>query len=128
MVDDRESVLPERQRRRRYDKAFKRALVERTLAPGASVARIARDHDINANQLFKWRRQYLADRDNGAQSEAALVPVTIVSADGGPDEASPPEPSPGAGLIEVALSGGTVRIHGSVDRPTLQLVLSSLRR
>ena len=45
-------------RRRRYDTAFKRALVEQTLAPGSSVARIAREHGINANQLFKWRRQF----------------------------------------------------------------------
>ena len=129
MADDREPVLPERQSRRRYDKAFKRALVEQTLAPGASVARIARDHDINANQLFKWRRQHLADRDNGAaEPQAALVPVTIVSADGASAEAAPAEPALGAGQIEVVLAGGTVRIHGSVDSPTLRLVLSSLRR
>ena len=50
-----------RQRRRRYDPAFKRTIVEQTLAPGASVARIAREHDINANQLFKWRRQFLLE-------------------------------------------------------------------
>lgn len=52
METDSNEVLQERPRRRRYDEAFKRALVEQTLAPGASVARIAREHGINANQLF----------------------------------------------------------------------------
>ena len=42
----------ERPRRRRYDPVFNRALVEQKLEPGASVARIAREHGINANQLF----------------------------------------------------------------------------
>jgi transposase len=39
---------------------FKRQIVEATLEPGASAALIAREHDVNANLLFKWRRQYLA--------------------------------------------------------------------
>ncbi len=26
--------------------------------PGASVARVARAHGVNANQVFAWRRQY----------------------------------------------------------------------
>jgi len=33
-------------------------MVQETLAPGASVAIIARRHGVNANQLFSWRRQY----------------------------------------------------------------------
>ena len=42
--------------RRRHDDAFKQALVERSLVPGASVAAIAQDAGINANLLFNWRR------------------------------------------------------------------------
>ena len=45
--------------RRRYDAEFKRDLVAKTLVRGASVSRLAREHGINANQLFKWRRQHL---------------------------------------------------------------------
>ena len=37
---------------------LKRQIVEETLAPGASVARVARAHGVNANQVFAWRRQY----------------------------------------------------------------------
>ena len=57
---DREgSVAAQRQRR---SIAEKRRIVEETLAPGASVARVSRVHGVNANQVFGWRRLYLAGR------------------------------------------------------------------
>ena len=37
-------------------------MVEETLAPGASVARVARAHGVNANQVFGWRKLYLAGK------------------------------------------------------------------
>jgi transposase len=127
MTDSTEAHRP---RRRRYDEAFKRALVEQTLTPGASVARIAREHGINANLLFNWRRRY-RHREQGQGAPAAqvpsavsMLPVTVVA-----DEAlaSPESPSR-AGKLEIRLAGGTVRIEGAVDVATLQLVLASLRR
>ena len=36
----------------------KRRIVEEAIQPGASVARVARAHGVNANQLFTWRRLY----------------------------------------------------------------------
>jgi transposase len=38
----------------------KRRIVEAALAPGASVAQVARPHGVNANRVFQWRRQYHA--------------------------------------------------------------------
>jgi transposase len=115
-----------RQRRRRYDPAFKRAIVEQTLTPGASVARIAREHGINANQLFKWRRQYLLGTQD-AQS-ASLLPVTLAADEPVPNASTSPVSAPDAGQIEITLAGGTVRVQGAVDAATLQQVLSSLRQ
>ena len=44
---------------RHHSREFKRSVVEESLRPGAaSVARIARHHGVNANQVFKWRRAY----------------------------------------------------------------------
>ena len=125
MTSETSEAPPGRQRRRRYDAAFKRAIVEQTLAPGASVARIAREHDINANQLFTWRRQFLLEGSaaSGAgeptPSATALLPVTVVG-----EEAAAPSPP---GQIEIQLAGGTIRIQGTVDKAMLQVVLSSLR-
>ena len=132
MASDTPAVPRERTRRRRYDKAFKRALVEQTLAPGASVARIAREHGINANQVFKWRRQLLlAEQDtiappSLAEALAARVPVAVVAEPARPDEA--PAPTACTSMLEIRLAGGEVRIHGAVDPAILRVVLSSLRR
>ena len=35
----------------------KRRIVEATLVPGASIARVAREHGVNANQVFQWRQK-----------------------------------------------------------------------
>ena len=36
----------------------KRRIVELTLVPGASIARVARENCVNANQVFQWRYEY----------------------------------------------------------------------
>ena len=43
--------------RRSWSAEEKRRIVEESLRPGASVAVVARRHDLNANLLFTWRRQ-----------------------------------------------------------------------
>jgi transposase-like protein len=45
-------------RRRRHSVAEKRWIVEATLAAGTSVARVLREHGVNANLVFSWRRLY----------------------------------------------------------------------
>ena len=116
-----------RPRRRRYDAEFKRELVAKTLFPGASVARIARDHGINANQVFKWRRQQLLAEQAKSGGESVvrkpvtLMPVTVL------DDA-PTASASSDGVIEITLGGAQIRIQGTVDSTTLAQVLSSLRR
>jgi transposase len=58
-------------KRRQYSEALKRQMVAETQVPGASVSIVARRHDVNSNQLFRWRRQLLpkaavVQRRNGA--------------------------------------------------------------
>ncbi|EHC3978896.1 transposase [Escherichia coli] len=45
--------------RRSFSNEFKLQMVKLASQPGASVARIAREHDINDNLLFKWRKRKL---------------------------------------------------------------------
>ena len=47
---------------RQHPLALKRALAALLLEPGASVARFAREHGDNANQVFSWRRLYQQGR------------------------------------------------------------------
>jgi transposase len=59
----------------------KRPIVEQTLEAGASVARVAREHGVNANQVFAWRRQYQQGRlKRGTSETLGLLPVRVVEA------------------------------------------------
>jgi hypothetical protein len=53
---------PKREPRRRRSVEEKRRIVEETLEAGASVARVARRHSVNANQVFYWRKKYREGR------------------------------------------------------------------
>jgi transposase-like protein len=63
--------------RQRRSIAEKRRIVEETLVEGASVARVARAHGINANQVFGWRRLYRAGRLGGRKPAVKLLPVRV---------------------------------------------------
>src|SRR5262249_36129722 len=71
----REEVVEPRRQRRSI--AEKRRIVEETFAAGASVARVARAHGINANQVFGWRRLYLAGRLGEPKRGMKLLPVRV---------------------------------------------------
>jgi len=60
-------------KRRQWTKAFKRQIVAETLEPGASVSIVARRHDVNANQLFKWRREMAAEPSPAERWQFACV-------------------------------------------------------
>ena len=64
-------------KRRQYSKALKRQIVEECLTGNDSASVVARRHDINANLLFKWRRQYEAGALSNETEATALVPIVI---------------------------------------------------
>ena len=55
------SVFATPVKRRRFAPDFKHRIVAACKQPGASVARIAREHDLNANLVHKWIRQAKAN-------------------------------------------------------------------
>ena len=125
------SALPgsaEGPKRRKYSIAEKRHVVEESFRPGASVARVARAHGVNANQVFSWRRLYQRGRlggDNGSAKPAELLPVTIS------DSPVPPIPASTSpliltGTIQLQSPKGRLRIEGTVDPICLGLVLDRL--
>src|SRR5260370_24857810 len=59
LVDTKRKPLSVGQRRE-WPEALKRQMVAETLEPGASVSIVARRHDVNTNQLFKWRRELVS--------------------------------------------------------------------
>src|SRR5216684_310830 len=52
--------LGERRRHRSWPEDLKREIVAASLAPGSSVSLVARRYDVNANQVFAWRKRYRA--------------------------------------------------------------------
>src|SRR5215470_17734567 len=101
-------------------KAERRAIVEETLVPGASVSRVARRHDVNANQVFHWRKLY----QEGRLGTSNFLPVRVASEQRG-------EAVNGSGCIaqpgtmEIKLAKGTLRVFGSVDVLALRTVIES---
>jgi transposase len=68
-----------KRRNKRWPEALKREIVAASLAPDASVSVVARQYDVNANQVFSWRRRYgeAGQPPPPALSTPELVPVTI---------------------------------------------------
>jgi transposase len=112
-------------RRKEYSRDFKQHVVALTLEPGVSVSQVARQHGLNTNLLFTWRRD-LGPASAAGSAAPALLPVTISA----PPEAKPAiaaqEPKPGH--IEIEIGRARMRLHGGVDLPTVVAVLRLLER
>src|SRR5262252_6302164 len=125
---------PGKRSRRQHDWAFKEELVRQSLEPGASVSAIALHGGINANMLFKWRREHLRAAGRRAvpsvllpvevapQAEIVTVPTPIVAT------TTAPKPVPRNGVIELEVAGVQLRVRGAVDEVSLCSVLRALRQ
>lgn len=128
--DKAASVASQRQRR---SIAEKRRIVEETPVPGASVARVARAHGINANQLFGWRRLYLAGRLGEQKPGIKLLPVRVGESQAAPVVVEPAESHLTDGVrlqastIHIELRQAQVRIEGSADPALVRVLLECLR-
>ena len=136
-----EQDTPSRPRRRDHSAELKREVVQQCLQPGASVSGIALAHGINANLVFRWRRERLQVGQAGAappsQSAPMLLPVVLESPR--PDVVAMPKPPPSASAsippssrtsassIELDFAGARLRLRGAVDEASLLAVLSALR-
>ena len=117
-----------RRPRKRWPESLKREIVAATLVPGASVSIVARQYDVDANQVCSWRRRYREDAGQPPSPSAPrLVPVTIATE---PDIARPAPPSPAvAETIEIEVSGTyRVRVGASFDAHALARILDVLNR
>jgi len=141
--------------RRTWGLEERQRIVDEALAPGASVAAVARRHGLNANLIFKWirrAREGWLDRRRAASKPAdasaverdgdapAFVPVQLVKL----NAVTPPAPTPPLGLasiqpvretrrsarrgaMEVSLpNGARVLLDAEVDAEALRRVLSAL--
>jgi transposase len=114
--------LRERRRHRLWPEELKREIVAASREAGSSVSVVARRYDVNANQVFAWRKRYR--EEVRAAAPLQLVPVRVP-----PDRGQEPAPVAASELIEIELTGGCrVRVGNGVTASALRLVLDVLER
>jgi len=122
-IVEAEGFGAKRRKRRSWTMEEKRRIIDQSLADGASIAEIARLHDLNANQLFTWRRQFGVEAIDPKEL-APILPVMIA-----PDVAAE-ESNPGSsGQMEIVLADGDrIIVWADVETAALTRVLKALAR
>jgi transposase len=122
-----DSVLRSGNRKGRpnYSSEFKQQIVAAASVPGASVSKVAMAHQLNANMVFRWRRELGAGTAGIEEKAAMLLPIVLAR-----DAASAPPAAqcpPAECTIEVVIGDACVRIRGTPDAAMLRAVFQSLR-
>jgi transposase len=133
-------------KRRAWGLEERQRIVAEALAPGASVAAVARRHGLNANLIFKWvrrSREGWLDRRRAPPKETAaaqtFVPVELLELKPALAPSSAPVAKIAAtpvraarksvrrGAMEVSLpNGARLSLDPDVDAEALRRVLSAL--
>lgn len=114
-----------REPRRRFSTEYKRQVVQALLSSAMSLARFAREHDLNHNQLARWRREYEQGK-YGAVPEVLkdFMPVCVE-----PNLSSPPPVVLGSratATVELHLPKGRIVMH-DVSQACLHELIEALR-
>jgi transposase len=95
--------------RRRWPDETKARIVEEALAPDANVSAIARRYGMSPSQVFGWRRKAIAlGQIERHKPEAARVAAN-------------------SGVIEIIVSGATVRVSAEMSEDHLRRVIRAVR-
>lgn len=124
-----------RKGRPNYPVEFKRRLAAAACEAGVSVSKLAMANAVNANMVFKWRRELRAGLfDDATAGVTELLPVVLAAApvEVESDAATAPRspsPSPGTlvAIIEIVIADAVVRVHGSADAVVLATIFQSLQ-
>ena len=120
-------VARQRPRRPNFPRDFKIAMVEQSMQPGVSVARLARENNINDNLLFNWRRRYQQGLLAARTDTPVMLPVTL-AAESGPEQPHPPSvQSNDVPCCELVLPAGTLRISGNLTPELLQMLIREMQ-
>ncbi len=107
-------------KRRFWSDDEKRSICLQTLAPGVSVARVARHYSMNANLIFTWLRDERFAPDVSGDTGSAFLPVEI-SRDLPVISNRPPVST---GCLRIELAGGhRIVAEGSFDPDALGRLL-----
>ncbi len=123
MSGNNEDPAALRRKRRSWALEEKRRIIDESLEDGASIAVVARRHDLNTNQLFTWRRQFGIE-PTAPKELAPILPVTIA-----PDTTAEYSDPGSNGQMEIVLAeGDRIVVWADVETAALSRVLKALRR
>jgi len=124
-----EPLRTTRNGRRYFSAEHKRLVVERCLAPEASVAAVSLEHGFNANLVRRWIHAHQARLVEGTSK---LVPVAVREArEGAPARRAEARSAGGqapGGPIEIELGAVKLILRGPVNAGELRIVLDALAR
>ncbi|NOW49040.1 transposase [Novosphingobium sp. SG751A] len=127
-------VSVSRNGKRRYDPIWKERLITAALEPGVSIARLALEHGVNANQLRNWVK-VLRDRQGvwtpkGVRACGPSVFVPVVEA--APTARPPASPctlaSPVRLQLKASLPNGVLLELANADAQALSVFIEVLGR
>lgn len=72
-------------KRRRYSQEFRLSVLKECEATGSSIAEVARKHQLNANLVHKWRRDYQRSQASQQDDFVALPVLAVPAIPKGPD-------------------------------------------
>ena len=124
-----EPLRVSRNGKRFFSEAYKRAVVEKCLVPGASVSTVALAHGFNTNLVRKWIVKHQVQAL--ARTGGTLVPVSVIEAPASSTRTSKRgagkrAPELASGWIEIEIGAARVILCGKVEAGQLRLVLDAL--
>ncbi|WP_152095713.1 IS66-like element accessory protein TnpA [Rhizobium dioscoreae] len=119
--------------RRRFNQSSKDRLIAACLEPGASVSKLAREHGVNANLVWKWIRKHNQSLALPPSSTSSFIPVQITAASDefefgeelpGKAERNRPRPSPAK--VSASLPNGVKLTLECGDVDALTAIIGAL--
>ncbi|MEZ5513769.1 MAG: transposase [Steroidobacteraceae bacterium] len=105
---------------RKFTAEQRARIVSDSVAPGATVRTVAERHGVRPNLLSYWRAQAGVLAVSPPAGAPRFVPVSVAAA-ATVDRVEP------AGVIEIDLASGCVRVRGIVDGAMLRAALAASR-
>lgn len=128
MASEESVARPTRKGHPNHPIELKRRLAALACSPAVSVAKLALEHGLNTNLVFRWRRQYRAGHFgpvepaySGTVPAVKLLPVVNAKLASSGNQMQSFAP-----VIEIVVGTATVRLCNGVDVHALRMVLDCL--
>lgn len=127
----RMEILTGVERRRDWSDDEKLSILQEASEPDARIADVARRHDVKPQQIYTWRRKFLAKQ---SEPVISFLPVALIATETS-DEAERPAPveKPAAKRsarpmrIEIGCKGGRVlKVEANIGPDVLKALIRSV--